>query len=114
MFIDLSLVIFSLLLGFGCYYYGKARGREEIIEGKGGQVYGNPVMPPGLTSTPSPEVKKKEPRPADENVWTIAAAAAFRRLLFLFHRRIYMHFFCKICNYDDNSINKKSTLNLNT
>ncbi|KAJ3707142.1 hypothetical protein LUZ61_010847 [Rhynchospora tenuis] len=44
--ISLPFIFFAILLGFGCYYFGKARGRQELHTGIGMQVYGAPVPPP--------------------------------------------------------------------
>ncbi|CAF1929033.1 BnaC05g25270D [Brassica napus] len=43
--ISLPLIFFCLLLGFGCYFLGKSRGRREIHTNP--QVYGAPAPPPG-------------------------------------------------------------------
>jgi hypothetical protein len=52
--ISLPLILFSIVMGFGCYYYGKRKGREEMRTGGGSQVYGTPLPPPGMVdSSPS-------------------------------------------------------------
>ncbi|KAJ9183303.1 hypothetical protein P3X46_007173 [Hevea brasiliensis] len=43
--ISLPLIIFSLLLGFGCYFLGRAKGRQDVRTNA--QVYGAPTPPPG-------------------------------------------------------------------
>ncbi|OEL15403.1 hypothetical protein BAE44_0023573 [Dichanthelium oligosanthes] len=62
--ISLPFIFFSILLGFGCYFLGKHRGREEMREGVGAQIYGTPLPPPGVAgdSSPAPELfhMKKE------------------------------------------------------
>ncbi|KAF5752825.1 hypothetical protein HS088_TW01G00743 [Tripterygium wilfordii] len=55
--ISLPLILFCLLLGFGCYFLGRARGRQDVRTNA--QVYGVPTPPPGsaaeaATSYPSP------------------------------------------------------------
>ncbi|OAY54460.1 uncharacterized protein LOC122723342 [Manihot esculenta] len=49
--ISLPLIIFSLLLGFGCYFLGRAKGRQDIRTNA--QVFGVPTPPPG-TDTAAP------------------------------------------------------------
>ncbi|KAJ6701962.1 hypothetical protein OIU74_013180 [Salix koriyanagi] len=50
--ISLPLIIFCLLLGFGCYYLGRYKGRQDVRTNP--QVFGDPVPPPGFGSTPPP------------------------------------------------------------
>ncbi|VYS47698.1 unnamed protein product [Arabidopsis thaliana] len=50
--ISLPLIFFCLLLGFGCYFLGKSRGRREIRTNP--QVYGAPAPPPGAIAASSP------------------------------------------------------------
>ncbi|KFK44905.1 hypothetical protein AALP_AA1G318300 [Arabis alpina] len=50
--ISLPLIFFCLLLGFGCYFLGKYRGRREIHTNP--QVYGTPTPPPAAISAFSP------------------------------------------------------------
>ncbi|WVY90724.1 hypothetical protein V8G54_036238 [Vigna mungo] len=45
--ISLPLIIFCFLLGFGCYFFGRARGRREMQSNP--QVYGMPAPPPGVS-----------------------------------------------------------------
>ncbi|XP_061344163.1 uncharacterized protein LOC133290115 [Gastrolobium bilobum] len=47
--ISLPLILFSLMLGFGCYFFGRARGRREVQTNP--QVYGMPTPPPGAANT---------------------------------------------------------------
>ncbi|XP_074310260.1 uncharacterized protein LOC141646093 [Silene latifolia] len=56
--ISLPLILFCILLGFGCYFLGRKRGRQEAHA----QVFGVPMPPPGSHPT-SPYTK-----PADNNV----------------------------------------------
>ncbi|XP_019706818.1 uncharacterized protein [Elaeis guineensis] len=57
--ISLPLIIFAILLGFGCYFFGKTKGRQEARAGVGAQVYGVPQPPPGATESSSPAHEKK-------------------------------------------------------
>ncbi|CAK8539030.1 unnamed protein product [Lathyrus sativus] len=45
--ISLPLIFFCFVLGFGCYFFGRARGRREVFTNP--QVYGMPIPPPGAT-----------------------------------------------------------------
>ncbi|KAG2390658.1 uncharacterized protein LOC124821928 [Vigna umbellata] len=45
--ISLPFIIFCFLLGFGCFFFGKARGRREMQSNP--QVYGMPAPPPGAS-----------------------------------------------------------------
>ncbi|KAI4305614.1 hypothetical protein L6164_028970 [Bauhinia variegata] len=47
--ISLPFIIFCLLLGFGCYFFGKSRGRQEMRTNP--QVYGMPAPPPGAENS---------------------------------------------------------------
>ncbi|KAF0914988.1 hypothetical protein E2562_033068 [Oryza meyeriana var. granulata] len=63
--ISLPFIFFSILLGFGCYFLGKNKGREEMRTGVGAQVYGTPRPPPGVGApppgpAPEPFAAKKE------------------------------------------------------
>lgn len=60
--ISLPLILFCFLLGFGCYFFGRARGRRDVFSNP--QVYGMPIPPPGAaaaaaanTTFPSPHSK---------------------------------------------------------
>ncbi|XP_021897889.1 uncharacterized protein LOC110814653 [Carica papaya] len=58
--ISLPLILFCILLGFGCYFLGRAKGRQDIRTNP--QVYGVPAPPPGVASTspltpPHPHIK---------------------------------------------------------
>ncbi|XP_073048270.1 uncharacterized protein [Primulina eburnea] len=43
--ISLPLILFSLLLGFGCFLFGRSKGRREVYTNT--QVFGVPTPPPG-------------------------------------------------------------------
>lgn len=47
--ISLPLILFSLLLGFGCFLFGRAKGRREVYTST--QVFGVPTPPPGSGAT---------------------------------------------------------------
>ncbi|KAG8385152.1 hypothetical protein BUALT_Bualt03G0012000 [Buddleja alternifolia] len=61
--LSLPLILFSLLLGFGCFIFGRAKGRQEIYTNA--QVFGAPAPPPGsfaaadshTSSPPQPHFK---------------------------------------------------------
>ncbi|CAI9090433.1 OLC1v1025203C1 [Oldenlandia corymbosa var. corymbosa] len=46
--ISLPFILFSLLLGFGCFFLGRAKGRQDLRTNA--QVYGAPAPPPGSVS----------------------------------------------------------------
>ncbi|KAK9155253.1 hypothetical protein Sjap_002733 [Stephania japonica] len=45
--ISLPFIIFSILLGFGCYFLGRAKGRQDVRTNA--QVFGVPTPPLGAT-----------------------------------------------------------------
>ncbi|XP_022956386.1 uncharacterized protein LOC111458138 [Cucurbita moschata] len=51
MVISLPLIFFCLLLGFGCYFLGRAKGRRDIRTNA--QTFGVPMPPPGIATTHS-------------------------------------------------------------
>jgi hypothetical protein len=58
--ISVPFIFLAILLGFGCYYFGKAKARQELRAGVSMQVYGVPLPPPGAadqkqTKTPGPD-----------------------------------------------------------
>lgn len=61
--LSLPLIVFSLALGFGCYYWGRAKGRQDVRTNA--QVYGLPTPPPGASSSfpssPTPSHFSKPP-----------------------------------------------------
>lgn len=60
--IDLSLplILFAILLAFGCYFLGRAKGRQEALAGVGMQAYGAPAPPPGVVEASLPTTYAKE------------------------------------------------------
>ncbi|KAI3837457.1 hypothetical protein MKW92_002604 [Papaver armeniacum] len=55
--ISLPFILFTILLGFGCFLFGRSRGRQELLNSS--QVYGVPTPPSppphgSDTSYPSP------------------------------------------------------------
>ncbi|XVF87038.1 hypothetical protein PTKIN_Ptkin18bG0088500 [Pterospermum kingtungense] len=62
--ISLPLIIFCLLLGFGCYLWGKSKGRQDIRTNP--QIYGVPAPPPGAANSfPSPPPHTKPDNSSD-------------------------------------------------
>ncbi|KAF7815563.1 uncharacterized protein G2W53_029532 [Senna tora] len=57
--ISLPLILFSLILGFGCYFFGKARGRQDIRTNP--QVFGAPIPPPGASTSFPPNSSPSSP-----------------------------------------------------
>ncbi|EXB75140.1 hypothetical protein L484_025916 [Morus notabilis] len=58
--ISLPLILFCLLLGFGCYFLGRARGRQDVRTNA--QIYGVPAPPPGAANPfPSPPPSHSKP-----------------------------------------------------
>jgi hypothetical protein len=61
--ISLPFIFFCLILGFGCYLFGRARGRREVFTNP--QVYGMPTPPPGAAAIsntfPSPPQPHSKP-----------------------------------------------------
>ncbi|XVE51725.1 hypothetical protein DITRI_Ditri02bG0064000 [Diplodiscus trichospermus] len=58
--ISLPLIIFCILLGVGCYFLGRSKGRQEIRTNP--QIYGAPAPPPGATASfPSPPPPHTKP-----------------------------------------------------
>ncbi|KZV58293.1 hypothetical protein F511_01144 [Dorcoceras hygrometricum] len=49
--ISLPLILFSLVLGFGCFLFGRAKGRREVYTNT--QVFGVPTPPPGSVAADS-------------------------------------------------------------
>ncbi|XP_068658733.1 uncharacterized protein [Aristolochia californica] len=60
--ISLPLILLVLLIGFGCYFLGRARGRHDIRTAP--QAFGMPLPPPGAQpvfhSSPPQEKMKEE------------------------------------------------------
>ncbi|KAF3959842.1 hypothetical protein CMV_015385 [Castanea mollissima] len=67
--ISLPFILFCILLGFGCYFLGRAKGRQDVKTNA--QIYGIPTPPPGTDtafSYPSPPQNHfKPPAPAADN-----------------------------------------------
>ncbi|XVF39990.1 hypothetical protein PTKIN_Ptkin01aG0077500 [Pterospermum kingtungense] len=60
--ISLPLILFSILLGVGCYLFGRAKGRQDLRTNP--QIYGVPAPPPdaaATTSFPSPPPPHTKP-----------------------------------------------------
>ncbi|OMO65932.1 hypothetical protein COLO4_30922 [Corchorus olitorius] len=59
--ISLPLILFCILLGAGCYFLGRYKGRQDFRNNP--QIYGVPAPPPGVgatTSFPSPPHSKPD------------------------------------------------------
>lgn len=57
---SLPLILLAILLGFGCYFLGKAKGREEMYAEVRSQVYSTPVPPSAaMVSTPPAHYQKE-------------------------------------------------------
>ena len=92
--ISLPFIIFCLVLGFGCYFFGRARGRREVQTNP--QVYGMPSPPPGAVASntffPSPPAPHSHSKPDNtDNVWSqIIYSASLRCCVAQIHiRHIY-------------------------
>lgn len=82
--ISLPFIIFCFLLGFGCYFFGRARGRREVQTNP--QVYGMPAPPPTACAS-HPHSKPDN----TDNVWSqIIYSASLRCCVAQIHiRHIY-------------------------
>ncbi|XP_020255130.1 uncharacterized protein LOC109832101 [Asparagus officinalis] len=60
--ISLPLILFAIFLGFGCFLFGRAKGRQDMRTGVGSQIYGAPVPPPAVVreAGQSPDDMKKQ------------------------------------------------------
>ncbi|XP_019235122.1 PREDICTED: uncharacterized protein LOC109215507 [Nicotiana attenuata] len=47
--ISLPFIIFTIFIGFGCYFLGRAKGRQDLRTNP--QVFGVPTPPPGTCPT---------------------------------------------------------------
>ncbi|XP_058100304.1 uncharacterized protein LOC131245077 [Magnolia sinica] len=56
--ISLPLILFAIVLGFGCYFLGRAKGRQDVRTCP--QVYGEPVPPKGGVETLPPTIHVKQ------------------------------------------------------
>ncbi|PKI46844.1 hypothetical protein CRG98_032782 [Punica granatum] len=61
--ISLPLILFSLLLGFGCYFLGRARGKQDVRTNP--RVYGVPTPPPEVAASSYPPPHTKSPPSTD-------------------------------------------------
>ncbi|CAL9762164.1 unnamed protein product, partial [Musa acuminata subsp. burmannicoides] len=57
--ISLPLILFTVLLGFGCFLLGRAKGREEARAGVGSRVCVAPLAPPDAVASSPPNLAKK-------------------------------------------------------
>ncbi|XVF25335.1 hypothetical protein REPUB_Repub13aG0204600 [Reevesia pubescens] len=65
--ISLPLIIFCILLGVGCYLFGRTKGRQDIRTNP--QIYGVPAPPPGVTTFfPSPPPPPPPPHSKPDNL----------------------------------------------
>ncbi|KAJ4702608.1 putative Transmembrane protein [Melia azedarach] len=65
--ISLPLIFFCIILGFGCYFLGRAKGRQDVRTNA--QVFGVPTPPPGSEATasyPSPPPPHFKPDNSDK------------------------------------------------
>lgn len=67
--ISLPLILFCLLLGFGCYFIGRAKGRQDIRTNA--QVFGVPTPPPGSAAAHSPPPPPLFKLDNSANVWLV-------------------------------------------
>ncbi|XP_060193109.1 uncharacterized protein LOC132622520 [Lycium barbarum] len=47
--ISLPFILFTILIGFGCFFFGRAKGRQDLRNNP--QVFGVPTPPPGTCVT---------------------------------------------------------------
>ncbi|XP_039033607.1 uncharacterized protein LOC120169558 [Hibiscus syriacus] len=57
--ISLPLIFFCILLGAGCFFFGRAKGRQDFLTNP--QVYGVPASPPGAATTSFPSPPRTKP-----------------------------------------------------
>lgn len=50
--ISLPFILFTILVGFGCFLFGRAKGRQDLRNNP--QVFGVPTPPPGVNSVAAP------------------------------------------------------------
>ncbi|XP_077210850.1 uncharacterized protein LOC143846299 [Tasmannia lanceolata] len=59
--ISLPLILFAVILGFGCYFLGRAKGRQDVRTRA--QIFGVPTPPPGgvgaVNSSPPTHMKEE-------------------------------------------------------
>ncbi|KAK2999351.1 hypothetical protein RJ639_024544 [Escallonia herrerae] len=51
--ISLPLILFSVMLGFGCYFLGRSRGRQDVRTNAQVFGFGVPTPPPGSAAAAS-------------------------------------------------------------
>lgn len=61
--ISLPLILFSLMLGVGCYLIGRARGRQDIRTHA--QAFGVPITPPNADQASSSPPSCSKPKIAE-------------------------------------------------
>lgn len=63
--ISLPLILFCIVLGFGCYFLGRAKGRQDVRTNA--QVYGVPTPPPGAPNSSYPSPPPSHSKPSDNS-----------------------------------------------
>ncbi|KAL8461708.1 hypothetical protein ACS0TY_032986 [Phlomoides rotata] len=56
---SLPLILFSLLIGFGCFLFERAKCRQEAYTNV--QVFGAPAPPPGSVAAACPHLRPRKP-----------------------------------------------------
>lgn len=56
--ISLPFILFTILIGFGCFFFGRAKGRQDIKTNP--QVFGVPTPPPGAPLSSTHEFKLQD------------------------------------------------------
>ncbi|KAI3876612.1 hypothetical protein MKX03_013314 [Papaver bracteatum] len=56
--ITLPFILFTILLGFGCFFFGRYKGRQKLLNRS--QVFGVPTPPPHGADTSYPQDIKNE------------------------------------------------------
>ncbi|KAK6916920.1 hypothetical protein RJ641_017671 [Dillenia turbinata] len=64
--LSLPLILFSIMLGFGCYFLGRYRRRQDVRTCP--QVYGVPTPPPGTLAPDPTSVSNSKPPLFSHNV----------------------------------------------
>lgn len=105
--ISLPLILFSVVLGFGCYFVGRAKGRQDVRTNA--QIFGIPTPPPGSDATvmmppcSSPPPTHLKTFDKSDMVWFCVISfqqlslwpVLFEIMGFLF----IVHICCYLCNY---------------
>ncbi|KAM3284530.1 hypothetical protein P3S67_023329 [Capsicum chacoense] len=63
--ISLPFILFTILIGFGCFFFGRAKGRQDLKTNP--QVFGVPTPPPG-TNCDIPTATAAAPFPPTHNL----------------------------------------------